>query len=238
MVCIPLLFVSLFSVDAIYISDVEKDETLIVENLKKELEAQDINVEYELNKTVKELKLQLLAEQDLNEIEKINNLIFGAEKLLDEYIRSKNGASTYANPPNSAVPIVVAYFSNKNYVLARELLLQATLNSNKSSTYIPTHGSIIKNTQVIRSIANGGITSGSSIFSSTSTVQEADCKYALHKFNFSKATPSMKTVKVTDYYDYESGDYDGLEGLAVDAMANAQKNGSLVPYHVSITVTV
>lgn len=41
-----------------------------------------------------------------------------------------------------------------------------------------------------------------------------------------------------DNYDYASGDYNGLEGLAVDAMVNAQKNGSIVPFNVSITVTV
>ena len=43
---------------------------------------------------------------------------------------------------------------------------------------------------------------------------------------------------MTDYYDFASLDYNGLEGLAVEAMVNAQKNGLIVPYNVSITVTV
>lgn len=146
--------------------------------------------------------------------------------------------STYANSPNLAVTMVVAYFSNKKYYLSRELLLQATLNSDKSSTYKPSYGSVIKSTSAIKKIANGTSTKGLSIFSSSSTVSEGDAKYALHQFKYTKSSSKSRTVKVTDYYDFASGDYNGLEGLAVEAMVNAQKNGSIVPYNVSITVTV
>lgn len=67
---------------------------------------------------------------------------------------------------------------------------------------------------------------------------KGDAKYALHQFKYTKSSSKSRTVKVTDYYDFASGDYNGLEGLAVEAMVNAQKNGSIVPYNVSITVTV
>ena len=144
--------------------------------------------------------------------------------------------STYANSPNLAVTMVVAYFLNKKYYLSRELLLQATLNSDKSSTYKPSYGSVIKSTSAIKKIANGTSTKGSSIFSSSST--EGYAKYALHRFKYTKSSSKSRTVKVTDYYDFASGDYNGLEGLAVEAMVNAQKNGLIVPYNVSITVTV
>lgn len=116
--------------------------------------------------------------------------------------------------------MVVAYFLNKN------------------STYVPSCGYVLKSTNTIKKIANGSSTKGLSVFNSVSTVSEGDAKYSIHKFDYTKPKSNSKTVKVSDYYDYGSGDYDSLAGIAVSAMKNAQKNGSIVPFKVSITVTV
>ena len=37
------------------------------------------------------------------------------------------------------------------------------------------------------------------------------------------------------YYDYASGDYNGMEGIAVNAMYLAQQSGAIVPYNVLIS---
>ena len=209
----------------------------LISKLSTQLVIENIDVEFELRKTMSEYENDILYETNQSEISKLKNLKLATEKLLNDYLIISN-KNTYANPPNVAVTMVVAYFSNKKYYLSRELLLQSTLNTNKNSTYKPSNGSVIKSTSAIKKIANGTSTSGSSIFSSTSTVSEGDAKYALHRFKYTKSSSNSRTVKVTDYYDFASGDYNGLEGLAVDAMVNAQKNGSIVPYNVSITVTV
>lgn len=112
------------------------------------------------------------------------------------------------------------------------------MNTNKKSTYVPNYGYVLKSTNAIKKIAKGTSIKGSSVFNSTSTTAEGDAKYSIHKFDFTKTKANSKTVKVSDYYDYGSGDYDGLAGIAVEAMKNAQKNGSIVPFKVSITVSV
>ena len=40
---------------------------------------------------------------------------------------------------------------------------------------------------------------------------------------------------VVNYYDYASGDYNGMEGIAVNAMYLAQQSGAIVPYNVLIS---
>ena len=197
-------------------------------NLNELINANKVDVEAELKKTMEEYRNDCLKSNDKNQIDKLNSLIEACEKLLNDY-SSEESVSTCANQPNAAVSMVVAYFSNKNYYLSRELLLHATMNTNKKSTYVPNYGYVLKSTNTIKKIANGASTKGSSVFNSTSTPAEGDV---------TKTKASSKTVKVSDYYDYGSGDYDGLAGIAVDAMKNAQKNGSIVPFKVSITVSV
>ena len=42
-------------------------------------------------------------------------------------------------------------------------------------------------------------------------------------------------IDLRDYYDYASGDYNGMEGIAVNAMYLAQQSGAIVPYNVLIS---
>lgn len=206
-------------------------------NLNELINVNKVDVEAELKKTLEEYRNDCLKSNDKNQIDKLNSLIEACEKLINDY-SNEESVSTCANQPNAAVSMVVAYFSNKNYYLSRELLLHATMNTNKKSTYVPNYGYVLKSTNAIKKIAKGTSIKGSSVFNSTSTTAEGDAKYSIHKFDFTKTKANSKTVKVSDYYDYGSGDYDGLAGIAVEAMKNAQKNGSIVPFKVSITVSV
>lgn len=206
-------------------------------NLNELINVNKVDVEAELKKTLEEYRNDCLKSNDKNQIDKLNSLIEACEKLINDY-SNEESVSTCANQPNAAVSMVVAYFSNKNYYLSRELLLHSTMNTNKKSTYVPNYGYVLKSTNAIKKIAKGTSIKGSSVFNSTSTTAEGDAKYSIHKFDFTKTKANSKTVKVSDYYDYGSGDYDGLAGIAVEAMKNAQKNGSIVPFKVSITVSV
>ena len=206
-------------------------------NLNELINVNKVDVEAELKKTLEEYRNDCLKSNDKNQIDKLNSLIEACEKLINDY-SNEESVSTCANQPNAAVSMVVAYFSNKNYYLSRELLLHATMNTNKKSTYVPNYGYVLKSTNAIKKNAKGTSIKGSSVFNSTSTTAEGDAKYSIHKFDFTKTKANSKTVKVSDYYDYGSGDYDGLAGIAVEAMKNAQKNGSIVPFKVSITVSV
>ena len=44
------------------------------------------------------------------------------------------------------------------------------------------------------------------------------------------------SLNVSDRYDYASGDYTGVAGVAVNTMYQAQQAGILVPYYVKINV--
>ena len=207
------------------------------ELLEQQIESEHIDIIAELDKLTNEYQEILVIEtqnKNLTEINKIKDLISGLEKIKKEYMASIQN-TTRANQPNTAVAAVIGYFSNKNYKLASELLIHATVNTNKNSTYSPTNGSRVKSHSVFVKIANGSKTNGSDIFTNTGGTASKDCYYALHSFNYSKPTSSSKLVNISDYYDYASGDYNGMEGIAVNAMYLAQQSGAIVPYNVLIS---
>ena len=120
-------------------------------NLNELINANKVDVEAELKKTMEEYRNDCLKSNDKNQIDKLNSLIEACEKLLNDY-SSEESVSTCANQPNAAVSMVVAYFSNKNYYLSRELLLHATMNTNKKSTYVPNYGYVLKSTNTIKKL--------------------------------------------------------------------------------------
>ena len=207
----------------VYAQSINQEEKTY-ELLEQQIESEHIDIIAELDKLTNEYQ----------EINKIKDLISGLEKIKKEYMASIQN-TTRANQPNTAVAAVIGYFSNKNYKLASELLIHATVNTNKNSTYSPTNGSRVKSHSVFVKIANGSKTNGSDIFTNTGGTASKDCYYALHSFNYSKPTSSSKLVNISDYYDYASGDYNGMEGIAVNAMYLAQQSGAIVPYNVLIS---
>lgn len=56
-------------------------------------------------------------------------------------------------------------------------------------------------------------------------------------YNYTKTISlSNSSLNVSDRYDYASGDYTGVAGVAVNTMYQAQQAGILVPYYVKINV--
>lgn len=220
----------------VYAQSINQEEKTY-ELLEQQIESEHIDIIAELDKLTNEYQEILVIEtqnKNLTEINKIKDLISGLEKIKKEYMASIQN-TTRANQPNTAVAAVIGYFRNKNYKLASELLIHATVNTNKNSTYSPTNGSRVKSHSVFVKIANGSKTNGSDIFTNTGGTASKDCYYALHSFNYSKPTSSSKLVNISDYYDYASGDYNGMEGIAVNAMYLAQQSGAIVPYNVLIS---
>lgn len=133
------------------------------------------------------------------------------------------------------IAVVIAYFSAKGYKLSSELLTHMYKNNTLNSSYTPTYGSRIKSSSVFKSIANGKSTSGSAAFPNSGTTTTKDLYYAIHNFNYTKSSASSKTVKISDRYDYSSGDY---SGVAIGVMKAAQDAGVLVPFYTKITETL
>ena len=52
-----------------------------------------------------------------------------------------------------------------------------------------------------------------------------------------KTSSTTKTVTVKDRYDYATGDYTGIAGIAINTMVQAQNFGVIVPYYVRIIHT-
>ena len=66
--------------------------------------------------------------------------------------------------------------------------------------------------------------------------RERDCYYAIHKFNFSKPSANSRQVTITDTYDYDSTkNYEGIAGIAINAMYKAQHDGYLTPFKIKWT---
>lgn len=224
-----LSILSLHSVKAMEV--VQYDAKEDVTTLNELIDYEGIDIEYELTDSINLYKVLLNDAKDEETKTKLYDLIDGTTLLLDEYTANKK---LRANPANAAVVSVIAYFNNKGYSLSKELLVHATQNSNKYSTYKPVNGSVVKLLSIFRNIALGSSTSGSSSFPNQGSTAERDCYYAIHAFRYTKSSSSSRSVTVKDYYDFAKGDYSGPAGIAVDAMYNAQINGSIVPFHVEI----
>ena len=170
----------------------------------------------------------------------VENLILTLEEMLSEYQMYKIGVLPYKFHViySPAVSAVIAYFNSQGYSLAAELLTHAKNNTSLNSNYFPVNGSIVKNSSVFKSIANGTKTSGSSRFNNVGGKIDKDLYYAIHNFDFTKSSPSSKIVRLCDRYDFAPGDYSGIAGIAVDTMYKAQQAGVIVPYYVNIIATL
>ena len=170
------------------------------------------------------------------------NQIAVVEDMITEYEAYMNG--TLAIPYGSfhliyspAVSAVVAYFNQQGYVLSAELLAHAKDNDVLDSAYTPSNGALMLQTAKYTELCSNGLTSGTANFVKTGATVDDDFYYAIHACSYTKDTEA-NTITVTDRYDFAPNDWSDIQGVAVDTMYKAQEAGVIVPFQLSITVSM
>lgn len=196
--------------------------------IEEELEENDTSVLAELA----EMKARLT---DAEQIAVIDDMI-------EEYIAYQNG--TLAVPYGSfhliytpAVIAVVAYFNSQGYVLSAELLAHARDNNVLDSSYTPSNGALMTQTAKYTELCANGLTSGTANFVKTGATVDDDFYYAIHACSYTKDIDA-NAITVTDRYDFAPNDWSDIQGVAVDMMYKAQEAGVIVPFQLSITVSM
>lgn len=164
------------------------------------------------------------------------------DDMIEEYIAYQNG--TLAVPYGSfhliyspAVSVVVAYFNSQGYVLSAELLAHAKDNNVLDSAYTPSNGALMSQTTKYTELCSNGLTSGTANFVKTGTTVDDDFYYAIHACSYTKDAEA-NTITVTDRYDFAPNDWSDIQGVAVDMMYKAQEAGVIIPFQLSITVSM
>lgn len=164
------------------------------------------------------------------------------DDMIEEYTAYQNG--TLAIPYGSfhliyspAVSAVVAYFNQQGYVLSAELLTHAKDNDVLDSAYTPSNSALMTQTTKYAELCSNGLTSGTANFVKTGATVDDDFYYAIHACSYTKDTEA-NTITVTDRYDFAPNDWSDIQGVAVDTMYNAQEAGVIVPFQLSITVSM
>lgn len=162
--------------------------------------------------------------------------------MIEEYEAYQNG--TLAVPYGSfhliyspAVSAVIAYFNSQGYVLSAELLAHAKDNNTLDSAYTPSNGALMAQTAKYAELCSNGLTSGTANFTKTGATVDDDFYYAIHACSYTKDTAN-NTITVTDRYDFAPNDWSDIQGIAVDTMYKAQEAGVIVPFQLSITVSM
>lgn len=164
------------------------------------------------------------------------------DEMITEYEAYQNG--TLAVPYGSfhliytpAVIAVVAYFNSQGYILSAELLAHARDNNVLDSSYIPSNGALMNQTAKYTELCSNGLASGTANFVKTGATVDDDFYYAIHACSYTKDIEN-NTITVTDRYDFAPNDWDDIQGVAVDTMYKAQEAGVIVPFQLSITVSM
>ena len=164
------------------------------------------------------------------------------DDMIEEYAVYQNG--TLAVPYGSfhliyspAVSAVVAYFNSQGYVLSAELLAHAKDNNVLDSAYTPSNGALMTQTAKYTELCSNGLTSGTANFVKTGATIDDDFYYAIHACTYAKDVEA-NTITVTDRYDFAPNDWSDIQGVAVDTMYKAQEAGVIVPFQLSITVSM
>lgn len=134
----------------------------------------------------------------------------------------------------NAVRAIAASFVALGYNLSAELVIHALKRT--GGTYTPNYGSRAKSSPVVKAIKTGRNTSGSRAFLKTSGGSyAADLYYSIHKFSFSKQSPTGTTVLIGDTYDFEPQKYEGLQGRVAATIELAQSRGIIKAFRVRIS---
>lgn len=168
--------------------------------------------------------------------------IAAIDDMIEEYVAYQNG--TLAVPYGSfhliytpAVIAVVAYFNSQGYVLSAELLAHARDNDVLDSAYTPSNTALMIQTTKYAELCSNGLTSGTANFVKTGATVDDDFYYAIHACSYTKDTAN-NTITVTDRYDFAPNDWSDIQGVAVDTMYKAQEAGVIVPFQVTMTVSM
>lgn len=236
-----------FSVGSIFASansedpyELSEEETLQLQTQIEEIETllsdAETDVESELSDFIQEL--------DIEENQQLQDIASTTQESINDYIDYKNSQSQSEEGIASqglvtklickaAVACATSYFLFKGYMLSAELLLHAYSNKTVGSVYSPSNGSRVKYSQVFTQIAYGSTVSGDATFNKGNELDN-DLRNAIHHFHYYKSSANSRTVRIEDVYDYDYGEYDGVEGIAVNLMALSQRVGVIKPYNVRI----
>lgn len=243
--CIALSAIMLLSVSVYaFASDISvlNEAEQAISLIENELYVNNTSVVYELSEMKNRLITLLKTTTDEDVAEKISSQIETLDEMIDEYESYKDG--TLAVPYGSfhliyspAVSAIVAYFNSNDYYLAAELLTHAKENDTVDSFYAPTYGYLIKQTTEYNNVYSNGGTRGNSEFNKTGRTVDDDFYYAIHGFTYYRDT-LHRTLEFYDRYDYAVADYDSIQGVAVNTMYNAQEAGVIVPFRLTIAVSI
>ena len=181
-----------------------------------------------------------------NELEKKNiQLIINTTSELIS-LSENNGIATLQNSRLSAgtgalVSTCLAAFNFFGYHLSAELLTYMASNTNQNAEYIPIHGYRVMSSDITYDIALGEKTydvDNKACFEQDGTVNGNDLANSIHEFNFWENSPQSRIVTITDTYDFkrEDNQYFALKQEVVNALADAQNAGELIPYNVKIVL--
>lgn len=245
-IAVTLIFIIstvLFGIDAGINASAEETEVLeaqakeaILQNeiatINTELESKHTDVVSELNDQIAYYENLYLETSNSEEKEKINRLIETTQELIEEYEQYINPMQTRGSFHliyTSAVATVTAYFNNKGYKLAAELLTHAKDNNDLDSIYEPVNKDIMYQSSVFMGIVNGTSTYGISSFPDQGGTAERDLYNAIHSFYYS-TSESGRVVVIQDRYDFAKSGYSSVAGIAVETMYAAQNAGVIVPF--------
>lgn len=235
----------------IYAESIDIDEMSLIheelDEMEKILSDSGTDVVRELSNQVERLNQLLETPMEYDDRQQILELIESTYEAIDDYTNYSSDSTismlnnTRSNATlSAAVATVIAYFNAQGYYLSAELLTHARSNSTVNSTYSPSYGYKCNGSPLLAQIWNGSSVSGTGSFPKSGTATDLDdLYYAIHAFSYTKTYGSglnSSYMTVTDRYDYATGDYTGVGGVAVNTMYQAQQAGILVPYIVSIRV--
>ncbi len=248
-ISILLVTVTLVSADMVtYASGIvpqqaESELDICLENnmqtIETMLEEQGTSVLEELDIAINRLEAEKTKAKTQEEKERLQALIDTTKEMQSSYNNYVTGIAPRGTEHpvlTPAVAAVASYFSSSGYLLSFELLVHAQDNNKLNSSYSPHYGNRILSSPVVARIKQSKQdVTGSAAFENSGTQVQKDLYYAIHAFNYT-FTRNTGQFKLTDRYDFEYGDYNGIAGAAIDTMWLAQEMGVIVPYYVKITV--
>lgn len=180
--------------------------------------------------------------------EKLSSLIDVAEDFLPK--SNEQGINVVDGIPdgvrsNPTLYGIFVYFAGAGYFLAEELYLHSFEKGVDKYTYTPVQYGVAAGSPIVKQIADGTSTSGSSTFTKDSndgnaSVVACDLRYAIQSFNYSKPNSSSKIVTIDDTYDYvppeKNSKLTEQEKEAILACIQAHAAGIMTYYPVSLTI--
>lgn len=180
---------------------------------------------------------------DADDIEKLHALIAETERLITA--NSNAEISMTAEGDDSSddedtdysliISAAIAFFNLNGYDLASEMLTHMSENTVLDSYYEPLHIYRLMSSDLTYELALDTNTSGGASYEKDGTVNGNDLYYAIHDFSYKKSSSASRVLIIQDDYNYDYGDYDGLQQTVVNMLYNAQKKGALIPYKIKIT---